>query len=120
MSAGTRIPYKPSEEPPIHGLLGYSITYRIATVPREGQKVFTLQTIPADPETSRRDVAESSGFSLRAGVAAKGLQRDQIEHLAKYVSNPPVAAERLSRTDTGHVRYAPKTPYRVQDAHCRS
>jgi hypothetical protein len=36
-----------AEEPPIHALLGSSITYRIATGPREGQKVFTLQTLPA-------------------------------------------------------------------------
>jgi hypothetical protein len=30
--------FDPSEEAPIHGLLGASITYRIATGPREGQK----------------------------------------------------------------------------------
>jgi hypothetical protein len=40
--------FDPSEEAPIHGLLGYSITYRIATGPREGQKVFLLQTLPAE------------------------------------------------------------------------
>jgi hypothetical protein len=40
--------FDPSEEVPMHGLLGHSITYRIATGPREGQKVFTLQTLPAD------------------------------------------------------------------------
>ena len=55
----------------MHGLLGHSITYRIATGPREGQKVFTLQTLPAEPDAPRREVAESSGFSLHAGIAAK-------------------------------------------------
>ncbi len=40
--------FDPSDEAPIHGLLGASITYRIATGPREGQKVFTLQTLPAE------------------------------------------------------------------------
>lgn len=76
--------FDPSEEDPIHGLLGHSITYWIATGPREGQKVFTLQTMPADPQSAaRRDVAESTGFSLHAGVAAKGSQRDKIEHLAR-------------------------------------
>jgi catechol 2,3-dioxygenase-like lactoylglutathione lyase family enzyme len=34
--------FDPSEEAPINTLLGHSITYRIATGPREGQKVFTL------------------------------------------------------------------------------
>ena len=56
--------FDPGEEAPIHGLLGSSITYRIATGPREGQKVFTLQTLPAEPDAPRPEVAESSGFSL--------------------------------------------------------
>jgi hypothetical protein len=109
--------FDPSEEAPIHGLLGHSITYRIATGPREGQKVFTLQTIPASPEGPRREVAEASGFSLHAGVAAKGSQRDKIEHLARYVSRPPIATERLALTDSGLVHYALKTPYRDGTTH---
>jgi ribosomal protein S27E len=96
----------PAEEAPNHGLLGYSITYRIATGPREGQKVFTLQTLPAEPDAPRPDVAESSGFSLHAGIAAKASRRDKVERLARYVSRPPVATERLSLTRGGNVRYA--------------
>ena len=46
--------------------------------------MFTLQTIQASPEAPRRDVAESSGFSLHAGIAAKPSQRDKLEHLARY------------------------------------
>jgi hypothetical protein len=61
---------------------------------------------------SRREVAESSGFSLHAGIAAKAAQRDKLEHLARYVSRPPVATERLSLTEGGLVRLALKTPYR--------
>jgi hypothetical protein len=113
----TYLAFDPSEEAPIHGLLRSSITYRIATGPREGQKVFTLQTIPAEPEGPRREVAESSGFSLHAGIAAKGPQRDKLEHLARYVSRPPVATERLSLTESGHVRYVLKTPYRDGTTH---
>ncbi len=37
--------FDPGEEAPIDALLGASITYRIATGPREGQRVFTLQTL---------------------------------------------------------------------------
>jgi hypothetical protein len=62
--------FDPGEEPPIHARLGSSITYRIATGPREGQKVFTLQTLPAEPDALRPQVAERSGFSLHAGIAA--------------------------------------------------
>ncbi len=109
--------FDPAEEPPIHGLLGRSITYRIATGPREGQKVFTLQTLPAEPDAPRREVAESSGFSLHAGIAAKASQRDKLERLARYVSGPPVATERLALTGSGHVRYTLKTPYRDGTTH---
>jgi hypothetical protein len=35
-------------------LLGHSIAYGIATGAREGQKVFTLQTLRAEPDASRR------------------------------------------------------------------
>lgn len=48
--------------------------------------VITLQTLPAEP---RPEVAESSGFSLHAGLAAKASQRDKLERLARYVSRPP-------------------------------
>jgi hypothetical protein len=109
--------FDPAEEAPNHGLLGSSITYRIATGPREGQKVFTLQTLPAEPDAPRPEVAESSGFSLHAGIAAKASQRDKIERLARYVSRPPVATERLSLTPAGNVRYALKTPYRDGTTH---
>jgi len=109
--------FDPGEEAPINALLGASITYRIATGPREGQKLFTLQTLPAEPEAPRREVAESSGFSLHAGIAAKASQRDKLEHLARYVSRPPVATERLSLTEGGLVRLALKTPYRDGTTH---
>ena len=62
--------FDPAEEAPIPGLLGSSITFRIATGPRERQKVFTLQTLPPAPDTPRPEVAESSGFSLHAALAA--------------------------------------------------
>jgi len=109
--------FDPGEEAPINSLLGASITYRIATGPREGQKVFTLQTLPAEADEPRREVAESSGFSLHAGIAAKASQRDKLEHLARYVARPPVATERLTLTEGGFVRLTLKTPYRDGTTH---
>ena len=41
----------------------------------------------------------------------------KLEHLARYVARPPVATERLSLTESGHVRYALKTPYRDGTTH---
>ena len=63
--------FDPGEEPPMHGLLGSSITYRIATGPREGQKVFTLQTLP------RRTGRPAAGGCRKLGVfLARGPRRD--------------------------------------------
>lgn len=45
---------------------GPSITDRIATGPREGQKVFTPKTLPADPERASANPALNSGFSLHS------------------------------------------------------
>jgi hypothetical protein len=51
-------------------LIGHSITYRIAVGPRAGQKLFTLQTLPASavPEAEQqgghRGAAQAGGFSL--------------------------------------------------------
>ena len=79
--------------------------------------MFTLQMLPASLEEPRADVAESSGFSLHAGIAATASQREKLEHLARYVSRPPVATERLSLTEGGQVRCALKTPYRDGTTH---
>lgn len=62
-------------------------------------------------------MAESSGFSLHAGVAARGSDRETLERLARYISRPPVATERLALTDSGHIRYTLKTPYRDGTTH---
>ena len=36
--------------------LAHSITYRVALGPRSGQKVFTLQSVPAGPEGEQKKV----------------------------------------------------------------
>jgi len=97
---------------PIDDLLGHSITYRVAVGPRAGQKVFSLQTVPARGEELREGVAQYAGFSLHAGIGVEADQREKLERLARYVSRPPVSVERLSLTAQGQVRYRLKTPYR--------
>ena len=99
-------------------LIGPSITYRIALGPRAGQKLFTLQTLPARPETDdHRSVATAGGFSLHAGVAIEPHQRARLERLCRYVSRPSVSTQRLSLTASGQVRYTLKTPYRDGTTH---
>ncbi|HEY5568846.1 MAG TPA: IS91 family transposase, partial [Gammaproteobacteria bacterium] len=63
-------------------LLGHSITYRVAVGPRAGQKVFTLQTVPARDEEARKGVAQYAGFSLHAGIGVEADQRAKVERLA--------------------------------------
>ena len=75
-----------------------------------GQKVFSLQTVPAREEGPRKGVAQYAGFSLHAGIGVEADQREKLERLARYVSRPPVSVERLSLTAQGHVRYRLKTP----------
>ena len=93
-------------------LLGHSITYRVAVGPRAGQKVFSLQTVPARGDEPRKGVAQYAGFSLHAGIGVEADQREKLERLTRYVSRPPVAIERLDLTAQGQVRYRLKTPYR--------
>lgn len=98
-------------------LLGHSITYRVAVGPRAGQKVFTLQTVPAREEEPRKGAVRYAGFSLHAGIGVEAEQRGKLERLARYVSRPPVAEERLALTAQGQVRYCLKTPYRDGTTH---
>ena len=109
----------PGADSALEGLLGHSITYRIAVGPNEGRKAFTLQTLaPAltAPSGDER-LAKSSGFSLHAGVAAAAHQRDQVEWLCRYIARPALATGRLSVTAQGLVRYTLKTPYRDGTSH---
>ena len=63
-------------------LQGHSITYRIALGPHQGRKAFMLQSVPPreEPPGSER-VAQASGFSLHAGVAAEADQRGTLERV---------------------------------------
>jgi predicted component of type VI protein secretion system len=102
---------------PMDDLLGHSITYRVAVGPRAGQKVFSLQTVPARADELRNGVAQYAGFSLHAGISVEADQREKLERLTRYVSRPPVSVERLDRTAQGQVRYRLKTPYRDGTTH---
>jgi hypothetical protein len=65
------------EASPPDGLLGASITYRIAVGPQRGEKAFTLRTLPpADEDSYESDkLARLSGFSLHAGITTRARTR---------------------------------------------
>ncbi len=67
---------------PLDDLLGHSITYRIVVGPRAGQKLFTLQTVPArlhGLEGDHNGSARAVGFSLHAGIDIQPGQRAKLE-----------------------------------------
>jgi hypothetical protein len=100
------------EEDSLLHLQGASVSYRIAIGPQQGQKVFTLQTLPASNEGEYGQLANTSGFSLHAGVFANADESDKLERLCRYISRSVISEQRLSMTDHGKVRYELKTPYR--------
>jgi Putative transposase len=89
----------------------------VAVGARAGQKVYSLQTVPAREDEPRKGVAQYAGFSLHAGIGAEADQRAKLERLTRYVSRPPVAIERLDLTAQAQVRYRLKTPYRDGTTH---
>lgn len=100
-------------------LQGASVTYRIASGPQQGSKVFTLQTLPGrdvKADTNSR-VANHAGFSLHAGVMAEAHQRDKLERLCRYISRPVVSEKRLALIANGQIHYELKTPYRNGTTH---
>ena len=90
-------------------LQGASVSYRVTIGPNQGQKVFTLQTVPQSTENEYGQLAKTAGFSLHAGVFADTHQTDKLERLCRYISRPAISEARLSMTDGGKVRYELKT-----------
>jgi HSP90 family molecular chaperone len=62
--------------------------------PQQGQKVFTLQTLSASNEGEYGQLANTSGFSLRAGVLANADEPDKLERLCRYISRPAISEQR--------------------------
>ena len=98
-------------------LIGHSVTYRIATGPRQGRKVLTLQSLPAIDESLSAEAGSVAGSSLHAGVAAKANERNKLERLCRYITRPAVSEKRLSLTEHGQVRYSLKNPWHDGSSH---
>ena len=97
-----------------------STSYRIAAGPRAGCKVLTLVGHGAQREAHRSpDVlcANISGFSLHAGVHCAAEDRKGIEQLARYITRPAIANERLAINRDGNVVLKLKTAWRNGTTH---
>ena len=98
-------------------LQGASVSYRIPMGPQQSQKIFTLQTLPSSSEGEYGQLANTSWFSLHAGMFADADEPEKLERLCRYISRPAISEQRLSMTDHGKVRYELKTPYRDGTTH---
>ncbi len=106
------------QEDPMQQLIGHSVTYRVAVGKQTGQKVFSLQTLPAsDTLNDYSQVAKASGFSLHYGVSAQAWEQNKLERLCRYITRPAVSEKRLSLTPAGNIRYQLKNPYRNGTTH---
>jgi len=54
----------------------------------------------------------AEGFSLHANVLVPEDRREQLEHLCRYVTRPPIATQRLSLAPDGRVVYGLKRHWR--------
>jgi len=108
------------EQPLLAQLYGASVTGRIATGPRAGQRVVRVGDC-IDPEElpalEGERCARVSGVSLHANVAVPARDRRRLERLCRYVARPPVATERLSRLDDGRLLYRLKHRWRDGTTH---
>ena len=109
----------PDEEDVMHGIIGSSITYRLAFGPNAGRKALTLQAVSSSDHRAKSSelVSKQSGFSLHAGVACKSNQRKKLERLCRYITRPAIAEQRLSLASNGNVIVALKTPYNDGTSH---
>jgi hypothetical protein len=106
------------DDDPMSQIHVHSITYRIAVGAQQGQKVFTLQTLPpSDNESNEAQIGQIAGFSLHAGIMARRDQRKKLERLCRYICRPAVSEKRLAMTSGGRIRYQLKTPYRDGTTH---
>ena len=101
-----------SEDDALARLQAGAATYRFTIGPNKGKKALTLKTAAeSDHKAKNGLVANNSGFSLHAGVAIAGSDREKIEKLCRYIARPAVALERLHLGANGQVIYTLKKPY---------
>jgi hypothetical protein len=104
----------------IDELSAASITSKIATGPRQGQRVRRLGQLVSlayEPQLTGPQCAYFKGFSLHANTKCEPMERDKLEKLAKYINRPPIANDRLSLTNSGQVLYRMKAPYQDGTTH---
>jgi hypothetical protein len=105
-------------EPLLATLAAASLQGRIATGPRAGQRLLRLgdrvepDDLGASDARTEPCCASEAGFSLHAAVAVPPRDRCRLERLCRYVARPPLATDRLTKLDDGHLCYRLKRRWR--------
>ena len=68
--------------------------------------------VPRHTATKKKLCADHRGFSLHAAVRIGAGKRDRLERLARYVTRPPFAQDRLKVTNAGDIVYRFRHPWR--------
>jgi hypothetical protein len=106
-------------QPALSAVYGASVMGRIAGGPNAGRKVRTAGPEDGDQESFEKGVrcAVFQGFSIHAGVQVRGGDRRALERLCRYISRPPLAADRLKVLPGGRLSYQLKAPWRNGTTH---
>jgi len=108
------------EHPLLAALYAASVSGRIATGSRAGQRVMRfgdhvdVENIPA---VRGQRCAVVDGVSLHANVGVPARDRRRLERLCRYAARPPLAAERLSQSADGRLIYQLKQRWRDGTTH---
>ena len=80
--------------------------------------MLSLQTVSPRAEYASPPLcANLHGFSLHAGVRCDADERQEREHLCRYITRPAIAKERLTLNPAGQVVLKLKTAYRDGTTH---
>jgi hypothetical protein len=102
--------FDPAASEPMDDLIGHSITYRIAMGPRTGQKVFTLQTVPAALPEEPKEGRRTSG-----GVLAARRHRDRGARAGKARTALPLHQPARGGRGAARAHRARRRPSPAQD-----
>lgn len=98
-----------------------SIQGRVALGPEAGARISRLGR-PLASGSGKAVVikelcAELDGFTLHAAVRIRAEESTRLEHLARYVTRPPLSTQRLSLNAQGNVVHELRVPYRDGTSH---
>jgi len=105
----------------IDELAAASISSKIATGPRQGERVRKFGQVVElqyQPKLTGPKCASHMSFSLHANTLCEPHERVKLERLCKYINRPPLANDRVLLSPDGkQILYKMKSPYQDGTTH---